>query len=228
MANYTIRGSAALGFERGFALRNLLHLVGDMHQPLHVVARYSTQTPYGDEGGNLFPIFNLTGVKNLHFYWDSGVGMLNNSISRPLDASATDYLSNTADALIARTANMTQNVTSVNVTEWALEARQIAILYTYNLTWNSTPSEYYINQSWGVIQDQIGLAGYRLHLILKQLVVCNGDNSNCPEPLQSVQKKETVWFIVGIVLATALGVSLIVNIILIVRNSKRSKYSPVQ
>jgi hypothetical protein len=226
MAMSTIKGKSALGFERGFAVRNLLHLVGDLHQPLHSVARFSPQTPNGDLGGNLFLITGVPFTKNLHGFWDSGVGMLNNAILRPLNDSAANYLSTTADQIIARTANLTRNLTTINVTEWALEARQLAVLYVYNLTFNSTPSQQYIDEAWEVIQDQLGLAGYRLHLILKQMVACN--DNNCPAPQSDVQHKETVWFVVGVVLAAALGVSLIVNIILVVRGSHRSKYAPVQ
>jgi hypothetical protein len=229
MAISTIKGNYALGFERGFAFRNLLHLVGDLHQPLHAVARYSPQTPNGDAGGNLFPIVNVSYAKNLHSLWDSGVGYLSTTLPRPLNSSNAQFISNMADEMIARTANLTQNMTKINATEWALESRELAMLYVYNLTFNSTPSEYYLAQAWDVIQDQIGVAGYRLHLILKQMVNCTSNNSNCPASEQPAQSNDSVWFIVGVVLAVALGISLIVNIILIVRGTAcRSNYAPVQ
>ncbi len=37
--------------ERGIALRYLLHFVGDIHQPLHCVARDTDLFPNGDRGG---------------------------------------------------------------------------------------------------------------------------------------------------------------------------------
>eukprot|EP00026_Physarum_polycephalum_P002101 Phypoly_transcript_02105.p2 GENE.Phypoly_transcript_02105~~Phypoly_transcript_02105.p2 ORF type:complete len:356 (+),score=32.86 Phypoly_transcript_02105:149-1216(+) len=214
LATATVMGDFSLGFERGFAIRNLLHLVGDLHQPLHTVARYCNETPNGDEGGNLFPIANISYANNLHSLWDSGVGMLDNTINRPLNQTATTYLSNLADQLIARTANLTRNEVTINVTQWALDSRQWAINTSYNLAWNSTPSAEYMAQAWEVIQNQIGLGGYRLHLILKEMLVCDTKTGNCPESEQTVEKRETVWFIIGIVLAAALGVSLIMNIIL--------------
>jgi hypothetical protein len=45
-------------------------LVGDIHQPLHAVDRYSATFPTGDVGGNLVKV---TGgpEKVLHAYWDA-------------------------------------------------------------------------------------------------------------------------------------------------------------
>ncbi|HSN87821.1 MAG TPA: S1/P1 nuclease [Thermoanaerobaculia bacterium] len=46
----------------------VLHLVGDVHQPLHTSARVTPTEPEGDRGGNLF---RLAGDDTLHWYWDS-------------------------------------------------------------------------------------------------------------------------------------------------------------
>jgi len=47
----------------------LLHLVGDVHQPLHTVARVTQAHPKGDAGGNLVKLFGDAAL-NLHSYWD--------------------------------------------------------------------------------------------------------------------------------------------------------------
>lgn len=39
-------------FERAFMARYLLHLVGDIHQPLHSVTMYNSTLKKGDAGGN--------------------------------------------------------------------------------------------------------------------------------------------------------------------------------
>jgi len=51
----------------------LLHLAGDLHQPLHASTFVSSQFPYGDLGGNLFLVAAQKGgpAVNLHFYWDA-------------------------------------------------------------------------------------------------------------------------------------------------------------
>jgi len=47
----------------------LLHLIGDIHQPLHAVARVTQSHPKGDAGGNLVKLFG-DAAPNLHSYWD--------------------------------------------------------------------------------------------------------------------------------------------------------------
>jgi hypothetical protein len=50
----------------------LEHLIGDIHQPLHTVTRFSAAHPTGDAGGNDVVI---TGPqKELHAYWDDILG----------------------------------------------------------------------------------------------------------------------------------------------------------
>jgi hypothetical protein len=48
----------------------LLHLVGDVHQPLHVLNRFTRSNAQGDRGGNLVRLRS----GNLHSYWDSRIG----------------------------------------------------------------------------------------------------------------------------------------------------------
>jgi hypothetical protein len=61
----------------------LEHLVGDVHQPLHTVSRFSRALPHGDRGGNEERICRafVCGLK-LHAFWD---GLLGES-SDPADA----------------------------------------------------------------------------------------------------------------------------------------------
>lgn len=62
--------------ERVFALRVLMHVAGDLHQPLHAATRVSRAYPYGDAGGNSVRLPNNKIAKNLHAYWDRGGGVL--------------------------------------------------------------------------------------------------------------------------------------------------------
>jgi hypothetical protein len=47
----------------------LLHLVGDIHQPLHATTRVTQSHPKGDAGGNFVKLFG-DASSNLHSYWD--------------------------------------------------------------------------------------------------------------------------------------------------------------
>jgi hypothetical protein len=53
-----------------------MHLIGDMHQPLHTVALFGGDWPNGDKGGNAFFIRAREGgaVINLHQFWDGLLG----------------------------------------------------------------------------------------------------------------------------------------------------------
>ncbi len=58
--------------ERAVAMCWVFHLIGDVHQPLHVSQLYTTQFPKGDRGGNKFLIRAKAGASSitLHQYWD--------------------------------------------------------------------------------------------------------------------------------------------------------------
>lgn len=80
--------------ERALFARYLVHLVGDIHQPLHAVALYNKTYPKGDAGGNFIKVTLLNGTTgyNLHKFWDSGALRVQNDsyeFPRPLSLSQT-------------------------------------------------------------------------------------------------------------------------------------------
>jgi hypothetical protein len=52
----------------------LLHLVGDVHQPLHAADRFTRSQRAGDEGGNLVALCKKPCRNELHAYWDELLG----------------------------------------------------------------------------------------------------------------------------------------------------------
>jgi len=75
---------------RSYDLVWLIHLVGDVHQPLHATARFTRDHPEGDQGGNLVLIEcgqGCASIKNLHAFWDGVMGA-NNSAEFSAEASA--------------------------------------------------------------------------------------------------------------------------------------------
>ena len=56
---------------RSFALRLIIHYVGDVHQPLHATTRVDHLNPTGDWGGNKETLPAKDGASNLHAVWDS-------------------------------------------------------------------------------------------------------------------------------------------------------------
>lgn len=56
---------------KSYAIRLLIHYLGDIHQPLHSLARVDSDYPSGDRGGNDFPVPSHYSTKELHAVWDS-------------------------------------------------------------------------------------------------------------------------------------------------------------
>jgi hypothetical protein len=63
---------------KSYDLTWLLHLVGDVHQPLHSATRVSSSQPDGDAGGNLVHICKPGCSRELHAFWDDILGTSSN------------------------------------------------------------------------------------------------------------------------------------------------------
>jgi hypothetical protein len=61
---------------KSYDLTWLLHLVGDVHQPLHAATRVRSSDPQGDAGGNLVKLSRKS--CELHAFWDDLLGTSNN------------------------------------------------------------------------------------------------------------------------------------------------------
>jgi hypothetical protein len=232
-----IKSKAAGGFERGFALRNLIHLVGDIHQPLHCVDRYSKETPFGDAGGNSFQIKNYHGVSNLHSLWDSGAGLFENDMIRPLSNTNISYIDQWAEKIIAQV--NTAEITDVsNITAWALESIELSKKYVYDLQYNSHPSDEYIHAAQEVIMHQIGVGGYRLAQLLKHIVWCNPSTNNCPivnpavvpgpggrDSTKQVDNDRVGYTVTASVLCTALAASVMINAFFVYKRKAILRYN---
>jgi hypothetical protein len=108
----------------------LLHLVGDLHQPLHTTALFSDRLPEGDRGGNALVVAprdttlkpGTERLPNLHLYWDGLLGS-NQSLG---------YLSETADRCAKHTRKELENeLQKRSVLEWAEEGYQLAVKEAY-------------------------------------------------------------------------------------------------
>ena len=60
--------------EKAVAVTWLCQLIGDIHQPLHCVALYSSKYSSGDRGGNSIRIRIRSSPTNLHSFWDGLLG----------------------------------------------------------------------------------------------------------------------------------------------------------
>jgi hypothetical protein len=133
----------------------LIHMVGDVHQPLHTTSRFTKafKTKEGDRGGNSVRI-DCCGSK-LHTYWDGVVG----DSREPKDAAAAAATLSAAPAAEAAISDPGA---------WILESFKIAKTYVYmkppietkDVVSNLTPA--YKSNAEGVARARISLAGARL------------------------------------------------------------------
>ena len=169
-----LRDSSVSDEDKAIALAWILHLVGDIHQPLHDSGRVTDVEPKGDQGGNLFLLSPKDAVGedrlNLHWYWDSIIGR---NIPRFFDACDSDYIPPIAQEIMKNYpySTMQSRLESGQFDKWQQEGFQIAStkLYPSTLIRNETPSEAYKKQSFQIAQEQIALAGYRLGQMLNQI-----------------------------------------------------------
>ncbi len=139
---------------KSYDLSWLLHLVGDLHQPLHCATRVSKSSPNGDNGGNGVKVSCATtcGPK-LHTYWDDLLGT-SSSISTTITA---------AKKLPAADATKGADLTVADwVNESFTDAKDVAYEKPIKTSGTSTLTTKYQTDAKKLGKDQIALAGARL------------------------------------------------------------------
>jgi hypothetical protein len=163
----------------------LIHLVGDIHQPLHcatLVNATAYPPPDGDRGGNSFYIRPNLQVINLHAFWDQQLG----SAQPPPPRQALN------DAILLETehgrASLPQLAAPSAPLAWSHESLGAAVRHAYQyqetvqgaprlirLPGSATQQDApplpagYSKQSQQVARERIALAGYRLADLLRSL-----------------------------------------------------------
>jgi hypothetical protein len=166
--------------ERSFWFSFLVHLVGDIHQPLHTTCLFDSQWPHGDNGGNLFLIQYNGKRSNIHSFHDSCAGLLESPYPRPF-AKFPEALSSLRNQSIDLINNQTfpagVDPRNLSVAQWLREGYSTVAnnsygygngtMIPYNLSVTSS-SEYTV-QLRAVLQSKLALGGKRLALLLTQI-----------------------------------------------------------
>ena len=90
---------------KSLLLRYAIHIIGDLHQPLHVVSMWSDKYKggifkNGDIGGYKVSLENQgSGVSNLHTFWDSAGLGYSQRFPTPLNHQDKQYIKSIADKL---------------------------------------------------------------------------------------------------------------------------------
>lgn len=158
--------------ERGEALRYVVHLLGDLHQPFHV----TINEDQSDDGGNRVKTTSLTGKRTtLHAIWDDD--LLNYAMDTP-QRSVEMYAAELGQRMKGRSQN-TLVSTQGSVTDWAIEAHRLAwgaynplssqgdFMRNDGKFWALTETYYKKNRP--VMDTQLLRAGVRLAQILNDI-----------------------------------------------------------
>jgi hypothetical protein len=140
--------------EKVDALSWVIHLIGDIHQPLHCVDHITEDHPAGDRGGNSFKLRGK--ARNLHSLWDSSV-----------DFSNTDEEELAPSIMQQHTrASLDGDLSEEAVEQWARASFGLAKKFAYNIHENTSnppkPSSAYLKKANQIGRRQAALAGYRL------------------------------------------------------------------
>jgi hypothetical protein len=143
---------------KSYDLSWLLHLVGDIHQPLHGTTRVTHSRPNGDDGGNAVKL--VGSPNNLHSFWDGSMGNSN----FPKDAKTAAAALQPASAAAAN---------DLDVAHWVKESFDAKTTVYKNPPIGPglgpfTPTTSYKQATGALAKKRIALAGARLAKILNQ------------------------------------------------------------
>lgn len=158
----TIGDSSKSDDIRSYDLSWLLHLVGDVHQPLHATSRFTRTEPNGDAGGNTVKTScesSCGGATELHAFWDDLLGDTKAPPQSAIDAAAQLQPANSNQA------------SQMDETDWINESFAIAKKSVYAPPVGDTDgpfklTEEYQSNSLKIAKEQIALAGTRLARLL--------------------------------------------------------------
>jgi hypothetical protein len=158
--------------ERAMALAWMLHLVGDIHQPLHTSGRVTTfpGESHGDAGGNSFKLESGSNPTSLHWYWDN---IIETGAPKNPNENERQYIERLSVKLEQKYPPSTFDGTlnPGNIDAWILDSLQNAKdnAYPKTLDRNHWPDTQYANTAFRVSHKSIAQAGYRLANMLSQL-----------------------------------------------------------
>ncbi|RYG26002.1 hypothetical protein EON82_05045 [bacterium] len=147
---------------RGLYLSMILHVVGDVHQPLHCAERE------GDKGGNDVALRGA--LQNLHSLWDGAITAKYRlkGKNRATDARIETVAQEVEAAFPLD--SMREEVAELDPHAWAEESYALAVDSAYDgLTPQTKPTPAYQQRWTAVAERRVALAGYRLAGFLNRL-----------------------------------------------------------
>jgi hypothetical protein len=165
---------------RSYDLVWTLHLVGDIHQPLHNVGRYTAQISSGDRGGNAEMVIPASGETiALHAYRDRIFGGYSSPFGAIFDADDRGGL-----------ASVTPDPTATQISDpalWAQESFELAKKISYaapisNGTDAVLLTREYETNARNTARSQAALAAARLANLLNQTLASGASRQSSAPP----------------------------------------------
>lgn len=164
----TIRETGASDREKAIAIAWIMHLVGDLHQPLHTSARVTDLEPKGDQGGNLFLLTPQNGPReqrqNLHSFWDGIV--VRHAPPKQGEFSEKEYIEPVADRIMRRhpfaSASANLKLGDYRGLQQESFAYNPTVVFSPDLVRFQAPSARYRRNAYNLAERQLALAGYRM------------------------------------------------------------------
>ncbi|MFK5959161.1 MAG: S1/P1 nuclease [Lutibacter sp.] len=146
-----IKDENATKEDKAFYLKLLVHLIGDLHQPMHIGRKE-------DKGGNTIQVQWFNKGTNLHRVWDSD--MINH-----FNMTYTELAEN-ADKISKEQIKFIQKGTTV---DWANETHKLAIKTYATVEIGDKLGYKYVYENFGLVRSQLQVAGIRLAKVLNDL-----------------------------------------------------------
>ena len=165
-------GTAA---ERATQLAWILHLTGDIHQPLHAESRVTDAHPGGDRGGNDF-LLAPKSISPLHTFWDRIIdnSILETPAEKPT-AKQIVYLDRVIGMIVHDHPKASEAVRLKpgDFEAWSREGFETAksAAYPASLHEKQTPAPAYKKNVFSIADEAIAIAGYRLADLLDTTLV---------------------------------------------------------
>jgi len=154
--------------EKAIMVAWILHIGGDIHQPLHCSGRITSDDLQGDQGGNRF---RLGERGNLHGYWDGIIDRVYPRNAGEENGAYYDRLAVTIGKDFPKD-KFAGKLKSGDYEGWAAEGFNTTKnhLYPASLKRNEQPDADYQKMAGQIAEPAVALAGYRLADMLEHLI----------------------------------------------------------
>ena len=183
---------------KSFALRLLIHYIGDLVQPFHNESRYNKENLEGDKGANKFVLPNHYGADELHAVWDFVLYEEHENIARPFTSDTwTEFQAHLDDILATYGSVITGSsiYRSTNYEKWSAEAYELSKTLYDGVTENEAVPQEYLDKHIKTAYERLIIGGYRLYYTITYMF---GDSL-----LEEEEDDSNVGFITDLIIEVA-------------------------